>query len=258
MITLLAREIHTGCAEELLPQLPEACLDGVITDIPYGLADAGKIQKLGARETAPVAFELEWDREAPVAWIHAAAWALRPGGAFATFCDRLDPKRIADVCQAAGLQLLSTFYWVKTNPPPRPRQNFCSGVETAVVAFKPGAPRYWGGGGSTPNYLRHALCGGDERQEHPTQKPVHVMQQLVRVLIRPGGWVLDPFCGSGTTLEACIQEERQGIGFERDPVTADLARERIAGVRPPLPGLAAEASAAWDQLELDWEGARLW
>lgn len=66
------------------------------------------------------------------------------------------------------------------------------------------------------------------RNFHPTVKPVDLMRYLVRLVTPPGGTVLDPFLGSGTTLLACIAEQRKGIGIERDPEYAELARERVA------------------------------
>ncbi|MDH6216660.1 DNA modification methylase [Streptomyces pseudovenezuelae] len=61
---------------------------------------------------------------------------------------------------------------------------------------------------------------------HITQKPVEVMQELVKIC-PPGGTVLDPFTGSGTTGVAALREGRQFIGVELSKHYADIAEERL-------------------------------
>jgi DNA modification methylase len=63
---------------------------------------------------------------------------------------------------------------------------------------------------------------------HPTVKPLDLMRYLVRLVTPPGGIVLEPFAGSGTTLEACIVEGFTCIGIERDPSYLDLIVQRVS------------------------------
>jgi len=62
---------------------------------------------------------------------------------------------------------------------------------------------------------------------HPTQKPLCVLMPLIRVFSRPGDLVLDPFCGSGSTLLAAKLESRRFLGIELDAKYCDAARERL-------------------------------
>jgi DNA modification methylase len=66
------------------------------------------------------------------------------------------------------------------------------------------------------------------RNPHPTVKPLAVMRWLVRLATPPGGLVLDPFCGSGSTGAAALLEQRAFLGIERDPDYTRIARARIA------------------------------
>jgi site-specific DNA-methyltransferase (adenine-specific) len=66
------------------------------------------------------------------------------------------------------------------------------------------------------------------RNPHPTVKPLELMRWLVRLTTPPGGLVLDPFCGSGTTGIAAMLEHRRFHGIELDPDTVRIARARIA------------------------------
>lgn len=68
---------------------------------------------------------------------------------------------------------------------------------------------------------------GDDGTAHPTVKPVDLMAWLARLVTPPGGLVLDPFAGSGTTAEACIVEGFRCVLIERDPAYAGLIQARL-------------------------------
>lgn len=66
-----------------------------------------------------------------------------------------------------------------------------------------------------------------ERQDHPTQKPLELIERMVKSTCPTGGMVLDPFAGSGTTLEAAAKNNRKSIGFEINPVYCELIHKRM-------------------------------
>lgn len=68
---------------------------------------------------------------------------------------------------------------------------------------------------------------------HPTVKPLDLMRWLVRLVTPPGGTVLDPFAGSGTTIEAALQEGFHVIGVEREPDYLPLIVQRIQRATTP-------------------------
>lgn len=70
--------------------------------------------------------------------------------------------------------------------------------------------------------------GGGRRNTHPTVKPVALMRWLCRLVTPPGGIVLDPFAGSGTTGVAALQEGFRFVGIEREEEYANIARARLA------------------------------
>ncbi|AIB07064.1 DNA methyltransferase [Salmonella phage 9NA] len=72
-----------------------------------------------------------------------------------------------------------------------------------------------------------AGCTSGARNNHPTVKPTALMQWLVRLVTPPGGKVLDPFTGSGSTGKACAIEGFDFIGFEMDPHYCEIAKQRI-------------------------------
>jgi site-specific DNA-methyltransferase (adenine-specific) len=66
---------------------------------------------------------------------------------------------------------------------------------------------------------------------HPTQKPVALMEYLIRTYTNPGDTVLDNCMGSGTTGVACVNTGRNFIGIEKDPGYFGIATARIAAAR---------------------------
>jgi DNA modification methylase len=84
----------------------------------------------------------------------------------------------------------------------------------------------------------NAGTSGDARNFHPTVKPLDLMRWLVRLLCPPGGLVLDPTAGSGSTGAAAVLEGRRFVGIELEPAYIEIATARIAyhapkGVRKP-------------------------
>ena len=78
------------------------------------------------------------------------------------------------------------------------------------------------------------------RNVHPTVKPIALMRWLVRLVTPPGGLVLDPFLGSGTTGCAAALEGFEFVGIERDEEYAAIAEARVAFWAAQPPGLPLE------------------
>ncbi|CAG1003851.1 Modification methylase RsrI [Phycisphaerales bacterium] len=75
-----------------------------------------------------------------------------------------------------------------------------------------------------------------ERTGYPTQKPLALLDLLICAACAPGGTVLDPTCGSGTTLEAALRAGRAAVGFDANPDAIAITQRRIAAIpSPPAP-----------------------
>ncbi|MBL8763130.1 MAG: site-specific DNA-methyltransferase [Phycisphaerae bacterium] len=70
-----------------------------------------------------------------------------------------------------------------------------------------------------------------ERTPHPAQFPIAVIDRIVKASSNTGDLVLDPFVGSGSTLEACLLNGRRGMGFEIKPEYVTVASQRLLGVQ---------------------------
>lgn len=150
----------------------------------------------------------------------------------------------------AGLEYVRTCYWEKLRATPqltgdRPADH----VEHIVAARQPepndvmehivvahrthdsGKPRRkaWNGGGKGNIYrLPIVLSGAGESRVHTTQKPLALMEALVRDFTVRAELILDPFAGSGTTLVAAQRLGRVGLGFESQTQYVDVAKRRLA------------------------------
>ncbi|GAB5560417.1 MAG: site-specific DNA-methyltransferase [Synoicihabitans sp.] len=82
------------------------------------------------------------------------------------------------------------------------------------------------------NLLRVPSLKGSSREKvgHPSQKPVRLIEMLVRSSTRKGDLVLDPFLGSGTTAVVCEKLARRWIGIERETEYCEIANKRIARI----------------------------
>lgn len=91
------------------------------------------------------------------------------------------------------------------------------------------AGAFHGDGGSAARFFYSAKADAHDRvaSKHPTVKPVDLMQWLCRLVTPPGGVVLDPFAGSGTTGEAAWREGFRAILIEREPAYCDDIRRRL-------------------------------
>jgi len=185
--------IICGDCREVLPELEP--VDLVLTDPPYGLADRWTGGTWGAQ--AMYADARRWDRE-PVtardiaALLEKATHAIVWGGNY-----------IEGMPACRGL-----LAWSKT-----PRLETMADFELAWTNLDRPAKSL-------------SMPRNREYREHPTQKPIRLMQWCIEQ-IKNCESVLDPFLGSGTTLRACKDLGRRGIGIEIEERYCEIAANRL-------------------------------
>jgi site-specific DNA-methyltransferase (adenine-specific) len=219
-----------------LASLPDQSVDHVICDPPYE-AEAHTLGRRrgkagGGAEEAPLDFgpisnEVRLAAAGEMARL-ARRWVV-------LFCQVEAVGGWATALATAGLNYRRSGVWVKPGAAPqftgdRPGM----GYEAIVCAHAIGRST-WNGGG------RHGIwveppCG---EGLHMTQKPLGLMEALVRDFTDPGELICDPFAGSGTTGVACKRLGRRFVGWERDPKYHAIAVKRIEAAREqyrlPLP-----------------------
>lgn len=91
------------------------------------------------------------------------------------------------------------------------------------------------GGFGYPKEIIAMSNANQQGRVHPTQKPVALMEYLIRTYTNEGDTVLDNCMGSGTTGVACANTGRRFIGIERDENYFEIARQRVEGAQPVAP-----------------------
>lgn len=152
----------------------------------------------------------------------------------------VDGCRVGDEvlpAQMAGTAKLGTFERENMLTPERigrfPANFIHDGSEEVEALFPQGQSRFFYCAKASKADRDEGLDGGEGRaNNHPTVKPTDLMQYLCRLITPPGGIVLDPFTGSGSTGKAAMLEGFRFIGIEKDTKYVEIARARIKAVKP--------------------------
>jgi DNA modification methylase len=143
-----------------------------------------------------------------------------------------------DDLQASGAKWDTTLAWVKPDASPRFNgQGAARGFENAVTCWAGQGYRSWNAGGKRGVYTHCVNVG--RQGEHPTEKPISLMSEIVSDFTKPGQIICDPFCGSGSTGVAAERMQRHGIGIELKHEFVDISNSRIANDAPLLSAAGA-------------------
>lgn len=215
-----------GDCLEILPTLEH--VDHVIGDPPYEdelHAAVGKINRIrndGRRVPDDLTFEGINASRGSI----ARACVEASTGWLILFTLAEGVRAWRDDIQAAGGKWDTTLAWIKPDASPRFNgQGAARGFENAITAWCGRGYRSWNGGGKRGVYTHCVNVG--RQGEHPTEKPVPLMLDILVDFTQPGQVICDPFMGSGTTGVAATKCGRAFIGIEQNERWFDLACERI-------------------------------
>jgi modification methylase len=237
MIVLL-----NGDHKDFTPQLPAEQFDLLLVDPPYNLGARQDISIPG-RSDIKRSFG-EWDQFSgeqefvsyTSEWLAAMRLLLKPGASSYVFCTAEYAGDIKRAHEALGFTHKATITWHKTNPPPHFRKrNFISSCESIVFSVLDASnfEFKWQGQAAMHNFVEGPLCMGDERIKqggvtlHPTQKPEWLIRHIMNISGVSGGWVLDPFMGTGTVPHVAREYGMNAVGIEIDPRYYRAAVERV-------------------------------
>jgi len=191
-------ELYLADCLDVLPELAAGSIDAVVTDPPYGIGISGNPfrQKF---------IKQDWD-DSP-----------------------MSDRAIKEIFRLSNHQIIWGGNYFALPPSQcfliwNKKQSFdfsSAMVEMAWTSFQ------------RPAKMFEWFAANGEK-EHPTQKPLALMEWCLSNFTKFGDLVLDPFMGSGTTGVACIQTGRRFIGMEKDPAYFKIAVKRIAQAQPPL------------------------
>ncbi|MBU2600711.1 MAG: ParB N-terminal domain-containing protein, partial [Actinobacteria bacterium] len=165
----------------------------ILTDPPYESGRQSLIQHV-SRGSLDKNFG-DWD-QLDTGWVVHATPLLTDGGHLLAFCPVEAVGEYRVVCEAAGLTYRGCIIWHKTNPGTVHRPVYLSSVEAIVWATQ-GDKYYftpWDNAGAPEvhNFIENPICQGNERLDHPTQKPERVIERLLKRHSHIDSRVLDP------------------------------------------------------------------
>lgn len=217
--------LHSGDAAAVMQTLAAESIDVAFADPPYFLSGSGSTCRSGTRARvhkgdwdAPRA--AEYQHLFAVRWLAAMSRLLRPSGSL--FVSGTSHS-IRHVHRAAvdtlGWSLINDIVWAKPNPPPNLACTTLTHASETILWLRPPGRRpgetffaYAAAKAITGKQMRSvwtdiAAPGRAERSRgggHPTQKPLALLERVMLLALPAGGAALDPFLGSGTTLEAAV------------------------------------------------------
>ena len=209
-VTIGDATLYLGDCMDILPTLPK--VDAVITDPPFDAKthagadpEFSEIDFLPLLDVAGLASSL----------VNASdGWVI----AFCAF------EQLAAYRDGAGTSWIRAGIWDKvSNMPQMTGDRPAQGGEGIAIMHRPGRKK-WNGGGKAAIW-RYLVERGEK--QHPTQKPLMLIRELVELFTQPENMILDPFMGGGTTGVAALQLGRKFIGIESEPKYFDIACKRI-------------------------------
>lgn len=221
--------IYHGDALDVLAEL-EISVDAIITDPPYASgtrmeaakSSSGAMLRAGRFANRPI--DLDQMTTTGFVWLlRAIANGTYPmlveGGSFLSFIDWRQWPNLVGALETANLRVQGMVVWNKGHF--GMGNGFRSQHELVCHASK-GVPTIYDKGiGNVLTFPRQ------EPVDHPSPKPEGLMQRLIAAVTPPGGTVLDPFMGSGTTLRAAKNVGRRAIGIESQEHYCELAATRL-------------------------------
>ena len=216
-LELYKPQIIHGDALKFLPSLPKEFFSLLISDPPFNISRKSNFHTMGRQG---VDFG-DWDRnfKDQTTWIKLAEPSLKPWSSIVIWNDWKKLGNIATFLEEElKFQIKTILTWNKTNPGPfNCKRRFLQGTEHALWAVKPG-PKKKGlswtyNGGYHKGWFTHSVM---TNSEHPTKKPDKIFIEIIEKLTNPGDWVLDPFCGGGTTPYSCSKIGRNSLSIELD------------------------------------------
>ncbi len=239
--------LYKGDSLTTIESLGEQQFEMIFADPPYFLSNGGVTCKGGKMVSVDKG---HWDRSMGVdnnhafnlQWLEACQKALTADGTIFVSGTHHTIFSIGFAMQQLGFKILNDITWLKPNPPPNLScRYFTHTSETILWAARSKTSRHTfnysemreeNGGKQMKSVWNFTAPGKSEKQhgKHPTQKPLGLLDRIVRAASQPGDRILDPFNGSGTTGIAALSQGRRYVGIDISDEYLDLTLARYDGL----------------------------
>lgn len=212
---------------------PNGCFDMIFADPPYKLSNGGITCHAGKAVSVNKG---DWDQsEGPELdfaytkkWLELCQRLLKPNGTIWVSGTHHIIHMVGYAMQLLNFKMLNEICWEKPNPPPNLScRYFTHSTETILWAAKSAKSKHVfnydemrdeNGGKQMKTVWKFLPPRKEEKSfgKHPTQKPVDLLNRIIRASTKPGDLILDPFSGSSTTGVASLMNKRKFCGIEAE------------------------------------------
>lgn len=228
-----------------LDNISEKSIDMIFADPPYFLSNNGitcqggkmvSVNKGKWDQISSLEEKHQFNRE----WIRKCYRVLSDEGTIWISGTFHNIYSIGMALEQEGFKILNNITWQKTNPPPNLAcKTFTHSTETILWAkkdlkkskylFNYHDMKIENGGKQMKDVWTGSLTKPSEKKQgkHPTQKPLYLLERIIKASTKPNDIVLDPFAGSSTTGVACKRLDRKYIGIEIDTNFIELSKRRL-------------------------------
>ena len=235
-----------GDSLALLKALPPRTVDLVFADPPYNLSNGGTTCQAGRRVKVDkgawdVSHGVDADQDFHRAWLAEVQRVLKPSGTVWVSGTQHVIFQLGFAMQSLGYHLLNTVTWFKPNAAPNLACRFFTHSSELLIWAAPARmkplPHHFAyqemkaeNGGKQMRDLWTLPTPGKREKlhgKHPTQKPLALLDRVIRASTHERALVVDPFNGSGTTGVAAVALGRRYLGIEREAGYLELSARRL-------------------------------
>jgi len=209
---------------EVMKQLPDKCIDLVLTDPPYGMSYVSSRRNI-KHEEIEQDDNLDWVSD----WMKDLYRVQKDDTHAYIFCNDYGLGIFREEAKKAGYTVKRTLVWIKNNHTSGDLEwDYANITEFCIFLHK---GRRLLKGKRENNLLKFDRENTDD---HPTVKNKEMMKYLIDKSSEQGEIVFDPFAGSGTTGAAALEIHRQYILIEKEPKYIEIINKRLENITPSL------------------------
>lgn len=232
----MINEIICGDCFDYLPNILDNSVDLILIDPPYLISKDSNFKKTSGSTSQEMKTKYNisidfgnWDKES-FDWDFLFSnfyRVLKNGGTLLIFYDVWKSTELKSLAEKFKFKQPRVGSWVKSNPVPiNSKVNYLSNSTEYFFTFvKGGKPTF--NSEYDNGIYKFPICHGKERFNHPTQKPLSLIESLVLKHSNPGDLILDTFAGTFTTAVAARNLERNWICFEREMDYVEIGKKRM-------------------------------
>lgn len=259
--SILYDYISNGDCIEGMKELPDNCVDLIISDPPYNLSKSGawkwdnSVSLAGMGGNWNITNE-NWDNMSlgdyfnfSMAWMYEAKRILKSTGSMWIFGTYHNIGIINIVCQILNIEIINEVIWYKKNAFPNLSGRRLTASHETMLWVHSGTNKreyyfdyeyskngeFLSDGLKSPGKQMRTvwdLSNNKKREElkygkHPTQKPIKILTRMIKLSSKPGDIMLTPFSGAGSECVAAKMTGRHYIGFEVEEKYCDISEERL-------------------------------